>query len=136
VVTGIDFSTRRQGIPRHWGGFVALAYPLALTALALSVGFRQVGDMTDVAASLLATMQLLIAAPTAWIFTVDFIEAGALLTVASALATSLPLWYLMGSRVADFAVGWADWFRRYVAICVVWSALNVAAIVVVGSLVS
>ena len=117
-----------------WGGIAAFAYPIALTALALSVGFRRVGDMTDVAASLLATLQLLIAAPTAWVFTVDFIQAGVLLIITSALATSLPLWYLVGSRLAYFSRNWGEWLRRYVVICLVWSAFNVVAIVVIGSL--
>ena len=44
---------------RGIGGLAAFAYPLALTALALSVGFNRVGDMTDIAASLLATMVFL-----------------------------------------------------------------------------
>jgi hypothetical protein len=89
--------------------------------------------MTDIAASLLATMMFLIAAPTAWIFTVDFIEASRLLVITSALATSLPLWFLAGSRLAYFARSWAIWAGRYVVLCVVWSALNVVLIVIVGS---
>jgi hypothetical protein len=134
VATSFDFTTRRGGLSRFWGGIIAFVYPLALTALSLSVGFRRVGDMTDMATSLLATLQLLIAAPTAWIFTVDFIDAGALLVVTSALATSLPLWYFMGSRLAYAARTWADWLRRYIVVCVAWSALNVVAIVLIGSL--
>ena len=89
--------------------------------------------MTDIAASLLATMMFLIAAPTAWIFTVDFIEAGRLMVITSALATSLPLWFFLGSRLAYYAPNWGIWVRRYMALCVVWSALNVVLIVVVGS---
>ncbi len=133
VATDIDFSTRRGGVSRTVGGILALAFPLALTALALSVGLRRLGDMTDIAASLLATMMFLVAAPTAWIFTVDFIEAGRLLMMTSALATSLPLWFLAGSRLAYYAPGWGVWARRYMVLCVVWSALNVVLIVLVGS---
>lgn len=134
VATGIDFSTRRGGVSRTAGGILALAFPLALTALALSVGLRQLGDMTDIAASLLATMMFLVAAPTAWIFTVEFIEADRLLVVTAALLTSLPLWFLVGSRLAYYATSWGVWVRRYLVSCVVWSALNVVLIVVVGSL--
>ena len=112
---------------------MAFAFPLALTALALSVGLRRLGDMTDIAASLLATMMFLVAAPTAWIFTVDFIEAGRLLIITSALATSLPLWFLAGSRLAYYSRSWGIWARRYMVLCVVWSALNVAVVVIVGS---
>jgi hypothetical protein len=107
---------------------------VALTALTLSVGFRRAGDMSDLAASLLATMLFLVAAPTAWIFTVDFIEAGRLLVITSALATSLPLWYLAGSRLALVESHWSGWLRRYVVLCVVWSVFNVVLIVIVGSL--
>jgi hypothetical protein len=121
-------------VSRSIGGLAAFAYPLALTALALSVGFNRVGDMTDIAASLLATMVFLVAAPTAWIFTVDFIEAGRLLVVASALATSLPLWYLAGSRLAYFADNWGTWLQRYAVMCVVWNVVNVVLIVVIGSI--
>lgn len=133
VATGIDFSARRGGLPRMAGGLVALAYPLALTTLALSVGFSRVGDMTDIATSLLATILFLVAAPTAWIFTVDFIEAGRLLVVTSALVTSLPLWYLAGSRLAYLANGWGTWVRRYLVLCVVWSVVNVVLVVLIGS---
>lgn len=135
MATGIDFSTRRGGLPRTVGGIAALAYPLSLTALALSVGFTRVGDMTDIAASLLATILFMVAAPTAWIFTVDFIEAGRLLVVSSALATSLPLWYLAGSRLAYFADAWRTWMRRYLVLCLVWNVVNVVFVVLIGSIV-
>jgi hypothetical protein len=116
------------------GGLVALLYPIALTALALSVGLRRIGDMSDLAASLLATMLFLVAAPTGWLFTVDFIEAGRLLIITSALVTSLPLWYLAGSRLAYHAPNWVVWLQRYVIVCVAWSVANVVMVVVVGSL--
>ena len=41
MATGIDFSTRRGGVSRRIGGLAALSYPLALTALALSVACRE-----------------------------------------------------------------------------------------------
>lgn len=134
MASDIDFSARRGGLSRQIGGIVAFVYPLALTAIALSVGFRRAGDMSDLAASLLATMLFLVAAPTAWTFTVDFIEAGRLLIVTSALATSLPLWFLAGSRLAYVADTWSTWLRRYLLVCVVWSVFNVVVIVVVGSI--
>lgn len=90
--------------------------------------------MADLAASILAVGLFLIAAPTAWVFTVDFIEAGRLLIVVSALATSLPIWYLVGSRLAYFATGWATWLRRYVVVCLVWSILNVLLFILLGSI--
>jgi hypothetical protein len=134
VATGIDFSARRGGLPRWIGGLLALAYPLALAAGALSVGFDRVGDMADLAASILAVGLFLIAAPTAWVFTVEFIEAGRLLIVMSALLTSLPLWFMVGSRLALFATGWPNWIRRYVVLCLVWSVLNVVLFILLGSI--
>ena len=121
-------------MPRWIGGILALAYPLALAAGALSVGFDRVGDMADLAASVLAVGLFLIAAPTAWVFTVEFIEAGRLLIVVSALITSLPLWFMIGSRLALFATGWANWIRRYVVFCLVWSVLNVLLFILLGSI--
>ena len=120
-------------MPRWVGGILALSYPLVLAAGALSVGFDRVGDMADLAASILAVGLFLIAAPTAWIFTVEFIEAGRLLIVVSALLTSLPLWFMLGSRLALFATGWAIWLRRYVVFCLVWSVLNVLLFILLGS---
>lgn len=134
VATGIDFSARRGGLPRWVGGILALAYPLVLAAGALSVGFDRVGDMADLAASVLAVGLFLIAAPTAWVFTVEFIEAGRLLIVTSALATSLPLWFMLGSRLAYMAFGWGVWLRRYVVFCLVWSVVNVLVFILLGSI--
>ena len=134
MATDIDFSARRGGLPRWVGGILALAYPLALAAGALSVGFDRVGDMADLAASILAVGLFLIAAPTAWVFTVEFIEAGRLLIVISALVTSLPLWFTLGSRLALFATRWAIWLRRYVVFCLVWSVFNVLLFILLGSI--
>lgn len=134
MTTGIDFSGRRGALPRWVGGILAFAFPLTLVAGALSVGFSQDGDMADLAASVLAVGLFLIAAPTAWIFTVDFIEAGRLLVVTSSLAMSLPLWFMLGSRLAFVATGWLTWLRRYIIICIVWSVCNVLLFILVGSL--
>jgi hypothetical protein len=134
VTSDIDFSGRRGSLPRGIGGFLALVYPLILVTGALSVGFSRTGDMADLAASILAVGLFLIAAPTAWIFTADFIEAGRLLIVASALVTSLPLWYMLGSRLAYAATNWGRWLRSYVIICIVWSVFNVLLFILIGSI--
>jgi hypothetical protein len=133
VTAGIDFSGRHRGLPRWVGGILAFVYPLGLVAGALSVGFSRTGDMADLAASVLAVGLFLIAAPTAWVFTADFIVAGRLLIVTSALLTSLPLWYLVGSRLAFAATGWLAWLRHYIIICIVWSVCNVLVFILIGS---
>ena len=135
MTIGIDFSARIGGLPRWVGGIAAFVYPLLLASYALSIDFDRVGNMSDLAVSILATMLFLVAVPTAWIFTVDFIEAGRLLVVVSGLLTSLPLWYLLGSRIAYFSTGWRLWLRRYLVSCIVWTALNVVVMVLVGSVV-
>jgi len=116
------------------GGFLAFAYPLILVVGALGVGFQRTGDMADLAASVLAVGLFLIAAPTAWVFTADFIEAGRLLVVTSALLTSLPLWYMLGSRLAFAASSWLAWVRNYVIVCIVWSVCNVLLFILIGSI--
>jgi hypothetical protein len=113
---------------------VAWAFPLGVTMLVLAGSLRANGDMTDIATTLLGAMMYRVAVPTAWIFAVDFIEAGRLLGITATLATSLPLWYFVGARLAEFSYRWSDWVRRYIVFCLVWSALNVGVIVVVGSL--
>ena len=134
VTSDIDFSGRRRGLPRSIGGILALVYPLVLVTGALSVGFSRTGDMADLAASVLAVGLFLIAAPTAWVFTADFIEAGRLLIVSSALLTSLPLWYFIGSRLAFAATGWMTWLRNYIIVCIVWSVVNVLLFILIGSI--
>ena len=136
MTSGIDFAARRGSLPRWAGGILAFAYPLILAAGAISVGFNRVGDMADFAASVLAVGLFLIAAPTAWLFTVEFIEAGRLLIVTSALITSLPLWYMVGARLAYMATSWVIWLRRYVVVCLVWSVLNVLLFILLGTVIS
>jgi len=123
-------------LPRIVGGIAAWAFPIAVTVLVLRGSLRANGDMTDIATTLLGAMMYRVAVPTAWIFAVDFIEAGRLLALSTTLATSLPLWYLVGARLAEYSYRWAEWVRRYIVLCLVWSALNVGVIVVVGSIVS
>lgn len=121
-------------MPRTVGGVAAWAFPLAVTVLVLGGNLRSTGDMTDIATTLLGAMMYRVAVPTAWIFAVDFIEAGRLLAITTTLATSLPLWYLAGARLAEFSYRWSEWVRRYVVLCLVWSSVNVGVIVVIGSL--
>jgi len=123
----------RSGLRRIPGGIAGMTFPGALVIVALGVDFRAVGDGSDIATAVLATMLFVIAAPTAWIFAIDFIEAGRFTIVFAGVVTSFPLWYLLGAKLAQAVSRWPDWIAAYVKICVSWTVawiviLQVAAL--------
>jgi len=125
--------TRKMGIHPVAGGAAGLVYPLVLIALALSGGFRSGGDVADPATSVLGAFIFLIAAPTAWVFAIEFIEADRFTVLFVGAMTSLPLWWLLGSRLARTADDWRQWIVRYLRISVGWSLLVLlVTILVVG----
>lgn len=113
---------------------LALAYPVAVTMLSIGVSFREVGDMSDLASSLLAALLFLIAAPTAWIFAIDFIDVNRLVVFLVGMVTSYPLWFFAGTRIALAAATWAGWLRRYVVLCLAWTSANLIFLLLVGQL--
>ena len=124
--------TPRSGVNRRGGGIGALVYPLALMGLGLSVGFRGSGDVTGFATAVLGTILFLVAAPTTWVFAIDFIEASRLTVISLGAVTSLPLWYLLGSRLALRAENWLTWLKRYVIFCGLWMVLVLVLIMVLA----
>ena len=62
----------------------------------------------------------MIAAPTAWIFAIDFIEAGRFTVILASVVTSFPVWYLIGVKLANAASHWPMWISAYLKICVIW----------------
>ena len=125
--------TPRSGVNRRGGGIGALVYPLALMALGLSVGFRGSGDVTGLVTAVLGAILFLVAAPTTWVFAIDFIEASRLTVVSLGAITSLPLWYLGGSRLALRAENWLTWLKRYVIFCGLWTVLVFVLIMVLAA---
>ena len=113
----------RKGIRGFSGGIAALSFPTLLVVVALGADFRAVGDESDIATALLATVLFVVAAPTAWIFAIDFIEAGRFTVVFSSIITSFPIWYLLGSKLAQVATGWPAWIASYLKICILWTVL-------------
>lgn len=128
----LSFATSRRSLPRSLGGVAALSYPAVLVALALSTGFRSGGDYADLASSFLAALLLLIALPTAWIFSFDFVDPDRFTIVFVGAITSLPLWYMAGSAVAARTEHWRRWLSRYVLTCVGWTAFNLVTFVVIA----
>lgn len=115
--------TRKTGLHPVAGGAAGLVYPLLLIGISLTGGFRQGGDFSDPAISILGAFIFLIAAPTAWVFAIDFIEADRFTVLFVGTMTSLPLWWLLGARLATTAESWVQWTGRYLRIAVGWSIL-------------
>jgi len=130
----VSFAPRRTTVGRTTAGLLALAYPLLMVVMALSVGFREPGDLQDFAASYIAAVMFLIALPTTWFMSFDFIEVSRTTVVIFGLATSLPLWYVLGTFLAARSANWGRWFRLYVTVAMAWTLANLLILAVVGAL--
>jgi hypothetical protein len=130
----VSFAPRRSSIGRTMAGLVALGYPLLMVVLALGVGARQPGDLQDFAASFVAAVMLIIALPTTWFLSFDFIEVSRTTVVVFGLVTSLPLWYLVGTFLAVRSETWAHWVRNYITAAIAWTLLNLLILAVIGAL--
>jgi hypothetical protein len=133
VVRDLSFSTR-GGLRRVPGGLAALSIPLILATIALSADFKAAGGERGVAVAVLGVILFLMAAPTTWIFAIDFIEAGRLTVVLVGLLTSLPLWYLLGVRLAISSTTWLEFARRYLTVCILVAFATLFVIEVFGSI--
>ncbi|MCP3977660.1 MAG: hypothetical protein GY720_24620 [bacterium] len=131
----ISFVTKK-GLNRSQSAVLALTYPLTLIALAIGVGFRQGGGVAEFGASFAAAVMFLVAAPTAWVFAIDFIEAERFTVLLFGSVTSLPLWAIAGAGLATISESWRQWSMRYLALCAVWTTAYVFVIGVIASVVS
>jgi hypothetical protein len=134
VTAGLSFHTRHAGLPRVAGGLAALTFPTMLVVLAIGTGFRRTGDFSDIAVAFLAAFLLLVAEPTAWLFSFDFLDADRFTIVFVGALTSFPLWYLAGSALAARAERWKVWVWRYTVACVGWTALNMVVFIAAAAL--
>ena len=130
----VSFTRARSAVPRHLAGLAALVYPVILVGLAIDAGFRRGGDLADLAASFLGTLLFLTAAPTAWIFSIDFIDVERFTVIVAGVLSSFPLWWLLGARLSEGAAGWPAWLVRYLAAAFTWSAFHLVVFAVLGSL--
>ena len=132
---GLSF-TPKTGLHRGQAAVLALTYPLVLIALTIGVGFRQGGGAAEFGASFAASVMFLVAAPTAWVLAIDFIEAERFTILLFGAATSLPLWAIVGSLVAGLSKSWRQWIVRYIAICAAWTTFYVVAIGAIAAMTS
>jgi hypothetical protein len=132
VSSDITF-TPRTGVHRRLSGLLALSYPIAMMGVGLSVGFRGTTDTSDLATAILGAILFLIAAPTSWVFAIEFIEASRLTVITVGALTSLPLWYLLGVRLAIRAENWPTLVKRYAIFCGLWTVLVMVLIVVLAA---
>jgi hypothetical protein len=103
--------------------------------MALSVGFRDGGDMADFAGSIAGTVLFLMVAPTSWVFAFPFIDVTRFTIILFGVVTSAPLWWLLGVAIARTAERWVEWTRRYVVASIAWMVANIVTIAIVASLV-
>jgi zinc transporter ZupT len=130
----VSFAPRRTSVGRTTAGLLALAYPLLMVVMALAVGSREPGNLQDFAASFVAAVMLVIALPTTWFLSFDFIEVSRTTVVVFGLVTSLPLWYVLGTALAVRSENWGRWFRLYVTVAMAWTLGNMLLLAVVGAL--
>lgn len=131
----MSFARRRQNVAPGLGGVLGLMFPFVLVVAALSVGFRSGGDMGDFAASIAGAVLLLIALPTAWVLSFPFIDVTRFTVLVFGIATSAPIWYIVGSVIARRSGMWRTWLRSYGVFCVAWSAVNLVLLGVVAAIV-
>ncbi|MCZ7534191.1 MAG: hypothetical protein M5U23_12470 [Acidimicrobiia bacterium] len=132
----VSFAPRRTTVSPILGGAFALIFPTVIGLIALSVGFREGGDMTDFAGSLVATVLFLIVTPTAWVLSFPFIDVTRFTVILFGMVTSAPLWWLAGVAIARGADTWIVWTRRYLVASIVWMITNIVVIAIIASLVS
>ena len=124
----VSFAPRGRNLSPVLGGLAALGYPAVLVIVSLSVGFRRGGDMGEFAATVAATVLFLIAAPTSWVLSFSFVDVTRFTVLVFGIATSAPLWYLVGAAMARRVDGWWIWCRRYATACIAWTAVNILVI--------
>lgn len=122
VSAGPSFSPRRAGPGPLAGGLAALLYPGLLVVAALSVPLVDSAVPGEPVVSRLASLLLLVALPTSWVFTLPFIVVSRLTIVGVSLVSSAALWYLVGRSLARRSAGWWAWTRAYVAVCLAWTS--------------
>lgn len=130
----VSFAPRRTMVGRTTAGLMALSYPIVMVVMALAVGPREAGDLQDVASSFIAALMLVIALPTSWFLSFDFIDVSRTTVVIFGIVTSLPLWYVLGTALAVRSETWGRWLRRYATIALMWTLANLALLAVVAML--
>lgn len=105
-----------------------------MVVLALTVGARRGGDLQDFAASFVAAVMFVIALPTTWLLSFDFIDVSRITVLIFGMLTSLPLWYVVGTAIAARAATWAVWIQRYATVAILWTLGNLVLLAVIAAL--
>ena len=129
----VSFAPRRTTVGRTPAGLMALSYPIVMMAMALAVGPREAGDLQDVASSFIAALMVVIALPTTWFLSFDFIEVSRTTVLIFGAVTSLPLWYVLGTALAVRSETWGRWLRRYVTVALVWTLGNLGVLAIISA---
>jgi hypothetical protein len=133
ATSNVSFAPRRSAVGRTAAGLLALSYPLVMVVMALAVGSRRPGDLQDFAASFVAALMFVIALPTTWFLSFDFIEVSRTTVVLFGLVTSLPLWYVVGTALAVRVETWGRWLQFYVTIAIAWTLANLVILAAVAA---
>jgi hypothetical protein len=129
-VTRYSLATR-GGLPTGRAGLLALSWPVVTIVLSLS-GMRDAVDgLSDPSMPLVAGLLFLLAAPTTWLF--EALNLSDQVAVAAGVATSLPIWFFIGARLAVTADSWGSWLRRYVAVSIGWAVVAIVLLAVIGT---
>jgi hypothetical protein len=134
ATSNVSFATRRSSVGRTSAGLAALVYPVLMVVLAFAVGSRRGGDLQDFAASFVAAMMFVIALPTTWLLSFDFIDVSRATVLIFGVVTSLPLWYLLGTALGARVVSWGRWLQRYITIALVWTIGILLLLAVIAAL--
>ena len=86
------------------------------------MGFRKAGDLQDFAASFVASILTVIALPTVWFVSFDFIDLTRMTVLVFGLAHQ-PARSGICSAPSSVSVpgSWGTWIRAYLSVCVVWT---------------
>jgi len=128
------FAGRRGQLNSARGGLLAMVPP-SLVLFGSFIGMRgTVSGLTDPADSVVAGLLVFIAAPTTWLFAA--LRLSPEVAIVLGVITSLPLWFLLGQRIAESAWNWKQWAVRYATWLLGWLVVMVLALVTVASIAS
>ena len=134
VTKQIEFGERKQSLPRGLGGIAGLVYPSVLVAIAIGVDFTASGGIRGFGSAFMGALLFVMAAPTSWLFAIDFIEAGKFTVIAFGVATSFPIWFAVGAGLAGGSRNWLEWTGRFLTVAAIWSVVTLLIIGVIGSI--
>lgn len=126
----------RPPLPPLLGGLAGLIAPVAALVPAVSAllgGDQGAIDSPDSSVAA-AGLFLLVAAPTVWIL--SLLDLSPVVTLAAAIATSLPLWFLAGAWLATRSRSWFEWVAKSAGLALGWVVALLLLVATIGTLAS